>query len=109
MYYVTRCYATRHGNGWMSKEKELTLKNNEEETCTFNKYQKDLRYGDLDYKLLNYALKLDGAYVNPTKKNLVVTCLDQMDEEFEFDKLEMKFDTLFGSFSPYSKDFKRLI
>ncbi|MDC8102487.1 adenylosuccinate synthetase [Chryseobacterium rhizosphaerae] len=108
MYYVTRSYATRHGNGWMSNEKEMMLKNNEEETCTFNEYQKDLRFGDLDYKLLNYALKLDGAYVNSTKKNLVVTCLDQIDEEFKFNKLEMKFDTIFGSYSPYSKDFKKL-
>jgi len=108
MYYVTRSYATRHGNGWMSNEKEMMLKNNEEETCTFNEYQKDLRFGDLDYNLLNYALKLDGAYVNSTKKNLVVTCLDQIDEEFKFDKLEMNFDTIFGSYSPYSKDFKKL-
>ncbi|SMC90588.1 adenylosuccinate synthetase [Chryseobacterium sp. YR221] len=108
VYYVTRSYATRHGNGWMSNEKEMMLKNNEEETCTFNEYQKDLRFGDLDYKLLNYSLKLDGAYVNSTKKNLVITCLDQIDEEFKFDKLEMKFDTVFGSYSPYSKDFKKL-
>ncbi|WP_045492204.1 adenylosuccinate synthetase [Chryseobacterium sp. StRB126] len=109
MFYVTRSYATRHGNGWMSNEKEMMLKNNEEETCTFNEYQKDLRFGDLNYELLNYALKLDGAYVNSTKKNLVVTCLDQIDEKFQFDKLEMKFDAVFGSYSPYSKDFKRLI
>ncbi|MBP2617263.1 adenylosuccinate synthetase [Chryseobacterium jejuense] len=109
MYYVTRSYATRHGNGWMSNEKEMMLRNNEEETCTFNEYQKELRLGDLDYSLLNYALKLDGAYVNSTKKYLVITCLDQIDEEFKFDKLDMKFDTIFGSYSPYSKDFKRLI
>ncbi len=108
MYYVTRSYATRHGNGWMSNERELHLKNNEEETCTFNEYQKELRFGGLDYKLLNYALKLDGAYITPTKKNLVITCLDQTDEKFEFDKLEMKFDNIFGSYSPYSKDFKKL-
>ncbi|AZA91641.1 Adenylosuccinate synthetase [Chryseobacterium nakagawai] len=109
MYYVTRSYTTRHGNGWMSNEKELALRNNEEETCTFNEYQKELRFGELDYSLLNYALKLDGAYVNATKKNFVVTCLDQIDEEFKFEKLEMKFDSIFGSYSPYSKDFKRLI
>ncbi|REC59063.1 adenylosuccinate synthetase [Chryseobacterium pennae] len=109
MYYVTRSYVTRHGNGWMSNEKELTLKNNEEETCTFNKYQRELRFGRLDYKLLNYALKLDGAYINSTKKNLVITCLDQIDEELKLDQLEMKFDTIFGSYSPYSKDFKKLI
>lgn len=109
MYYVTRSYATRHGNGWMSNEKEIILKNNQEETCTFNEYQKGLRFGDIDYKLLNYALTLDGAYVKGTKKNLVVTCLDQMDEEFKWEKLKIKFDTIFGSWSPYSKDFKRLV
>lgn len=108
MYYVTRSYATRHGNGWMSNEKELVIKNNEEETCTFNEYQKELRFGSLDYKLLNYALKLDGAYISPVKKNLVITCLDQIDEEFKFDKLEIKFDSIFGSYSPYSKDFTTL-
>lgn len=108
MYYATRSYATRHGNGWMSNEKEMMLKNNEEETCTFNEYQKELRFGGLDYKLLNYALKLDGAYVSSVKKNLVITCLDQTDEKFELDKLEMKFDSIFGSYSPYSKDFKKL-
>ncbi|MGU3374590.1 adenylosuccinate synthetase [Chryseobacterium sp. M5A1_1a] len=107
MYYVTRSYSTRHGNGWMSNEREIRLKNNEEETCIFNEYQKELRFGDLDYNLLNYALKLDGAYICPTKKNLVVTCLDQIEEEFEIKKLEVKFDAVYGSYSPYSKDFKK--
>lgn len=108
VYYVTRSYATRHGNGWMSNEKEIILKNNEEETCTFNEYQKELRFGGLDYTLLNYALKLDGTYINSTKKNLVVTCLDQTEEKFELDQLEIKFNSIFGSYSPYSKDFKKL-
>ncbi|QIY91775.1 adenylosuccinate synthetase [Chryseobacterium gallinarum] len=108
MFYITRSYATRHGNGWMSNENAMVLKNNEEETCTFNEYQKELRVGELDYKLLNYALKLDAAYSCPTKKNLVVTCLDQIDDEFKMDKLEVKFDNIYGSYSPYSKDFKKL-
>ena len=108
MYYVTRIYSTRHGSGWMSNEKELLLKNNEEETCVFNDYQKELRFGDLDYDLLNYALLLDGAYVATTKKNLIVTCLDQADELFKIEKLETKFDTVYGSYSPYSKDFKQI-
>lgn len=109
MYYVTRSYATRHGNGWMRNEREIILKNNEEETCTFNEYQKELRLGELDYDLLNYALKLDSAYVSSVRKNLVVTCLDQTKEEFKIEKLEMKFDAVYGSYSPYSKDFKKLI
>lgn len=107
MYYVTRSYATRHGNGWMSNEKEMILRNNEEETCTFNEYQKGLRFGGLDYDLLNYALKLDGAYVEATKKNLVVTCLDQIDEKFKPENLNIDFDTVYGSYSPYSQDFKK--
>lgn len=108
MYYVTRAYATRHGNGWMSNEKEMNLRNNEEETCTFNEYQKEFRLGTLDYGLLNYALKLDGAYCCPTQKNLVITCLDQTDEKFEPEKLNIEFDSVYGSYSPYSKDFKKL-
>jgi adenylosuccinate synthase len=108
MYYVTRIYSTRHGSGWMSNEKELLLKNNEEETCVFNDYQKELRFGDLDYDLLNYALLLDGAYVAATKKNLIVTCLDQTDEQFKTENLKVKFDRVYGSYSPYSKDFKQI-
>lgn len=108
MFYVTRSYSTRHGSGWMSNEKELKLKNNEEETCIFNEYQKDLRFGNLDYSLLNYALKLDEAYVFANKKNLVVTCLDQFDEEFKIENLNVKFDEVYGSYSPYSKDFMQI-
>jgi adenylosuccinate synthase len=109
MYYVTRNYATRHGNGWMSNEKEITLQNNQEETCVFNEYQKELRFGDLDYDLLDYALQLDAAYVSSQKKNLVVTCLDQTDNPFQPEKLKAKLDAIYGSYSPYSKDFKTLV
>lgn len=108
MYYVTRSYLTRHGNGWMSNEKDLTLKNNEEETCVYNEYQKELRFGNLDYDLLNYALKLDAAYTSSIQKNLIITCLDQIDEKFKIEKIEIKFDNVYGSFSPDSKDFKML-
>lgn len=108
MYYVTRNYSTRHGSGWMSNEKEMHLKNNEEETCVFNEYQKELRFGDLDYDLLNYALQLDGAYTFSTKKNLVITCLDQTEDTFKTEKLKTKLDTVYGSYSPFSKDFKQL-
>ncbi|KMQ66640.1 adenylosuccinate synthetase [Chryseobacterium angstadtii] len=106
MYYVTRNYSTRHGSGWMSSEKELMLKNNEEETCIFNEYQKELRFGELDYDLLNYALVLDGAYGEASRKNLVITCLDQWDEQFKIENVKIKFDKVYGSYSPFSKDFK---
>lgn len=108
IYYVTRIYSTRHGSGWMSNEKELKLKNNEEETCVFNEYQKDLRLGELDYDLLNYALILDGSYVTATKKNLIITCLDQIDEQFKLENIKQEFDKIYGSYSSYSKDFKEI-
>ncbi|MDQ1102157.1 adenylosuccinate synthase [Chryseobacterium sp. SORGH_AS909] len=108
MYYVTRSYATRHGNGWMSSEKELSLQNNEEETCIFNEYQGVFRTGYLDYELLNYALKVDEGYRFSDRKNLVVTCLDQLDVPFKLEKLEVKFDAVFGSHAPYSNAFRRI-
>jgi adenylosuccinate synthase len=108
MFYITRIYATRHGNGWMSNEKQLPLQNNEEETCTFNEYQGVFRTGYLDYDLLNYALKVDEGYGYAHRKNLVITCLDQLDEEFRVEKLTTKFDALFGSYSPYAKDIRRM-
>ncbi len=108
MFYVTRNYGTRHGNGWMSNERELPLRNNEEETCTFNDYQGAFRTGDLDYQLLDYALKIDEGYGFAQRKNLVVTCLDQLDVPFEPGKLNIRFDEIWGSFSPYSKDLKKI-
>lgn len=106
MFYISRAYSTRHGNGWMSNEKNLVLKNNEEETCLYNEFQKEFRVGDLDYELLNYALKLDSAYVNAKEKNIVFTCLDQLETTIQFDKLNMSFHKIYGSYSPNSKDFK---
>ena len=108
VYYVTRIYATRHGSGWMANERELKLKNNEEETCVYNDFQKELRTGDLDYDLLNYSLKLDAAYSLNAKRNLVVTCMDQIEIEYEFEKLTTAFTEVYGSFSPDSKDFKKI-
>lgn len=108
VYYVTRSYSTRHGSGWMVNERALKLKNNEEETCVYNDFQKELRIGDLDYDLLNYSLKLDAAYSPKAKRNLVVTCMDQIEIDYEFEKLTTDFNEIYGSFSPDSKDFKQL-
>jgi len=108
IYYVTRSYVTRHGHGWMPNEGEIQLKNNEEETCVFNEYQKHLRFGNLDYNLLNYALKLDAAYSPMAKRNLVVTCMDQLEKDYAFENLTTDFETIYGSFSPDSKDFKEI-
>jgi adenylosuccinate synthase len=109
LYYVTRCYQTRHGNGWMSNETELNLINNEEEINVPNTWQGYFRTGEIDYDLLNHSLSIDDIYSSSSyvKKNLVVTCLDQRPGfEFDYSKLNMKFKDYYESYSPVSKDLR---
>jgi len=107
IYYVTRSYQTRHGNGWMSNEEKLKLIHTKDEINVFNEWQRGFRIGEIDYNLLNYALEIDNLYSQNVNKNLVVTCLDQrLDFDFEYEKLYTKFNTIYNSFSPDSKHFK---
>ncbi|HRH46945.1 MAG TPA: adenylosuccinate synthetase, partial [Pyrinomonadaceae bacterium] len=109
IFYVTRCYSTRHGVGWMPYEEKVKLINNEAEINVFNEYQKDFRIGEIDYDLINYALKVDEIYLEPIEKNLVVTCLDQRpDFVFDYPKLKMKFKNIYESRSPYSEKISKL-
>lgn len=106
IFYVTRCYQTRHGAGWMSNNKEITLVNNCCEINKFNDWQKDFRIGEIDYNLLNYALEVDNIYSGKFNKNLIVTCMDQRpDFEFNYSTLKVGFKSIFESYSPESKDF----
>lgn len=106
IFYITRCYQTRHGVGWMSNEDEIKLINNEDEINKFNEWQKDFRIGEIDYNLLNQAHSIDNIYSEGIPKNLVVTCLDQRENfEFDYGKLNVNFNRIFNSFSPDSKDF----
>lgn len=75
--YVTRCYQTRHGVGFMSDESNIELINNEHETCGTNIYQGELRIGELDYDMIKYALDVDLIYSGNIRKSLFITCLDQ--------------------------------
>lgn len=77
IYYVTRCYQTRHGNGWMSNNIKVDLVNNQEEINVYNKFQGEFRISEFDYKLIDHAINIDNIYSNGLIKNLVVTCLDQ--------------------------------
>lgn len=108
MYYVTRCYSTRHGFGPFNDEK-LELVNNEGEINVFNEYQKEFKTAKLDYDLLKHALSLDRIYSEGkmTDKKLVVTCLDQL-PSFKLHDIEIAhyFSKIYGSFSPDSKDFR---
>ncbi len=107
-FYVSRSYVTRHGNGWMLEEEELTLKNNEEETCVYNEYQKHLRFGKLNVELLLHAKNIDQIYNRSIKSNIVITCLDQLENSIAFNTLKIEFNTVYGSYSPESKTFKKL-
>lgn len=83
IYYVTRAYQTRHGNGFMTNEGvyDLELKNNELETNVTNEWQGDFRKSVLDLDLLEYALQCDSNFSRGIKKNMVITCLDQVGEK----------------------------
>ncbi|MGB0523877.1 MAG: adenylosuccinate synthetase [Flammeovirgaceae bacterium] len=79
IYYVTRAYQTRHGNGPMTNEgKPLRLQGIEHETNQSNQWQGAFRRSLLDLELLNYALMCDHNHSKSLSKNLVVTCLDQL-------------------------------
>lgn len=110
IYYVTRCYQTRHGNGWMSNDRPIELINNEEEINVTNQWQGNFRIGELDYDLLNYALSVDEIYSKDHIKNLVVTCLDQR-PEFKFDKkqLQTNFRDVIEFRSPINKCLNHLV
>jgi len=107
MYYVTRCYLTRHGNGWMPETGDAELINNQDETNIDNEWQGQLRARELDYELIRYALKADWTYSYGSEKHLVVTCLDQR-PGFELQDIRKPFKTILGSYSPDSKDFKTI-
>lgn len=112
IYYVTRCYQTRHGNGPMTNEKVLKLKNNQEETNVLNQYQGQFRVGNLDLDFLKYALTCDGNFSTGLRKNLVITCTDQLDVDVEFIHHELlnivKFDKVFISDGPSYQNIKEI-
>jgi adenylosuccinate synthase len=112
IFYVTRAYHTRHGNG-VFKAIPIKLKNNEEEINQLNDWQGEFKTSKIDYNLINYSLSVDKIYSNQkdTKHNLVVTCVDQIvnkEDEFNYNKIFHFFNKIYESLSPESKDFKQI-
>jgi adenylosuccinate synthase len=101
IYYVTRCYQTRHGIGWMSNNDKVKLINTEHEINVFNEWQKDFKIGEIDYDLINHAIRIDNLYSPDIHKSLVVTCLDQR-PDFEFDYKKIR--GVQGFYESYSPD-----
>lgn len=111
IYYITRCYQTRHGNGWMSNTESIDLINTEEEINVYNEWQTNFRIGEIDYELLKYSLDVDSIYTDGINynTNLVVTCLDQIpDFEFKYELLDRQFDEIYNSYSPISRMMEKL-
>lgn len=103
VYYITRCYQTRHGNGPFEQSK-IPLVNNHEEINVPNTWQGAFKTGEMDYDLLRHAINIDLSY-HPTDIpcNLVVTCVDQRpDFEFNFDFMKGLFKNVYRNDSPHS-------
>lgn len=102
VYYATRCYQTRHGNGPFD-ESPVALVNNEEEINVTNPWQGSFRLGEFDHELLRHAVNLDMSY-HPfaVQRNLVIGCLDQR-PFFAFDRtwFEGLFDSVYGNRSAH--------
>ena len=82
-YYVTRCYATRHGAGPLAHELPAPPHENAIDTTNVsNAWQGALRFGTLDLSILQRAVAEDlsdavqGAVT--VSHALVMTCLDQV-------------------------------
>lgn len=99
IYYITRSYSTRHGNGFLHNESKLELVNNENETNKSHPYQGEFRTAKLSEEMLNYALDCDNIYSRGLNKNLVITCLDQypIDVDDLLSKLNTTFDNVYIS------------
>ncbi len=114
IFYVTRCYATRHGAGPFSSSTQMpTLINNAEETNIDNPYQGKFRTAYLDKERLIYAINADDLFSKGLSKNLVITCLDQLDPTFNHQHLiptlGINFTRVFGSYGPTANHIKALI
>lgn len=83
VYFITRAYQTRHGNGFMTNEDiPHNISSNPNETNQENKYQGKFRRTLLDVDLLEYAIIKESIRCKTQGiKNLVITCLDHIKDE----------------------------
>lgn len=85
VYLITRAYQSRHGDGPLSNEAlPHNIRKNPRETNITNTYQGPLRYALLDVSLLEYAINKDDFLRTTKNKALVITCLDQIKNEYRF-------------------------
>ena len=80
IYYMTRAYQTRHGNGFMTNEEldNTYIIENPLETNVLGKYQGAFRKTPLDIESMNYALSCDRFHRKNASTILGITCVDQI-------------------------------
>lgn len=89
-HYVTRTYATRHGDGWFphciltDPLKSQLEKNLVTDANQYNKYQGEFKIGALDIDLMKYALLIDNTYgvKNSETNYLEFTCVDHIHDNY---------------------------
>lgn len=87
IYMISRAYSTRHGKGDGEYYGEpIKLQNTENETNVNNKYQGEFLCTKLDYVRLDYAISTELIYSSTYKHSLVITCMDQLVNEEDFDE-----------------------
>ena len=86
IYYISRCYATRHGEGtFITETKEIPYENIEDLTNIPNRFQGSLRFGILDFDTMLKYINKDIEDVNiDMNVNVVLTCFDQLDNKVKF-------------------------
>lgn len=116
-YMVTRAYHTRHGDGPFT-ETDIKLINNEHETNKMSPNQGPFKKSHINKKLLEFGIRsnlndLKNVHVKRSN-NLVITCMDQIDNSTEaFDIITRtafgvsKFDIIYTNTSPKSTTITR--
>lgn len=91
IYYMSRCYMTRHGVGPFKSEIEGKVYPNIEDLTNIpNEFQGTLRFGILDLDLLAKEIKKDLFNLKVQASiNIVFTCLDQMADVAKFIENDM--------------------
>ncbi len=86
IFYMSRCYLTRHGAGpFMNELSSKPYKNIEDVTNIPNEFQGSLRFGYLDFDLLLGEIARDLCdLILPASVYIVFTCLDQLDCEMKY-------------------------
>lgn len=86
VHYVTRSYMTRHGNGYLDRErnhKHISSDIQEDRTNHFNENQGEFRYGILNISDLKNRIYDDN---HRYERIVEVTHCDEMDQEAQFRK-----------------------